>query len=203
MSCQTCMIPPKGVFGRFIGRVQIEKVVQHSYIRVVYIESDVNTLRMDGALSPRRKNDTSYFEIESGDKVLSLENRGKQEISSDIFPFQPNQYYTIVVFKDYILQLLEEDLQCPKPGFVRLQAYNLDGDEIDVYLDEETAFENLGNDDFMERIIPNGIYDLRISSDPEFFYELELESGVIYTIFFIFDSKVVFVVDNEYCQNVV
>lgn len=199
MSCQACMRLPKDAYARFVTKVRTFKTIQQSMVRVVYADATPFDLRIDGAKAPRRRDETGYFMLESGDKILSLVNRNDDEIVAAVFEFKPDVHYTIVVFDDYILQFEEEDISCPIPGYVRLQAYNMDNGTIDVYLDENMIFEGLENDQFMETIIPADLYDLRVSNRDEFFAEIELKTGNIYTLFFVED--VIIIVENENCED--
>ena len=204
MSCQTCMQLPKDAYARFVTKVRTLKIIRQSDVRVVYmnsIDGEIYTLRIDGADPPRKKGETSYFELESGDKILSLVARDETEIVSDSFEFKPDLHYTLIVFQDHILQFEEEDLRCPDPGTVRLQAYNMDGKAMNIYLDEQILFEKLGNDQFVETLVYPGIYVLRMSVDKEFSTELEVRSGAIYTLFFLFEAMAMFVVENDQCLN--
>ena len=199
MSCQACVHLPKDAYARFVTKVRTFKTVRQSLVRVVYADVTPFDLRIDGAKAPRRRDETSYFLLESGDMILSLVNRGGDDIVSDLFEFKPDVHYTIIIFDDYILQFEEEDISCPIPGYIRLQAYNMDNGPIDIYLDEDKVFKDLKNDQFVETIIPADLYDLRISNRDKFFVEIELNSGNIYTLFFIED--LIFIVENENCED--
>ncbi len=61
--------------------------------------------------------------------------------------------------------------------------------------------KDLQNDQFVETLVYPGIYVLRMSVDKEFSTELELQSGVIYTMFFLFEAMAMFVVENDQCLN--
>lgn len=199
MSCQDCMRLPKDAYARFVTKVRTFKTIRESFVRVVYADTTPFDLRIDGAKAPRRRDETSYFLIESGDKILSLVNRGGDDMVTDMFEFKPDSHYTIIIFEDYILQFEEEDISCPMPGYARLQAYNLDNGSINIYLDEYMGFQSLHDDQFMETIIPTGLYDLRVSNRKNFFVEIELNGGNIYTLFFVED--LIFIVENENCED--
>lgn len=200
MSCRSCIQLPKEAYAQFVNRIRMTKVSWTSRVRVVYIDSDVLTLHINGKTHPYEKDDTRYFDIESGDDiVLSLVNRGGKEIVSETFDFKKDQRYTLIVFEDYILQFEELKGVCPEVGMVTLQAYNMDGGDMDIYLDEDLIFDKVGKDQFVETNVEEGIYDLRISSDKSLSYELELKSGIVYTMFFLFDKSAMFIVENEYC----
>jgi len=202
MSCESCMLPPRGVYDQVVKWINLSRVIENSTIRVVYIHSDtINTLEIDGSNPSKKKTDTSYFSIESGEKILSLVDKKGKEVVSDLFIFEPNEYYTIIIFGKYIMQFHEVDLTCPMPHTAKIQAYNLDGKNLDIYFDEELIFENVGEDMFIETLVRPGVYDFRFNTDEDFVQEVEIESGIIYTIFFIFKEGVTFIVENEYCDN--